>query len=355
MGLDRVECVADRPGTRDDSGKNERLVIGGRHADAIVEPAGLYRNPTGEPPMVRVALLSGGVGGARLARGLYALDGVDTSIIVNVGDDEVVYGLDVSPDIDTVLYTLASVEGPHGWGIEGDSADVMSHLESLGLDTTFRIGDRDLATNLLRTQMLRDGASLSEVTSRIASALGVAATVLPVTDDTVRTMLRVDDGWIRFQEYFVLRGQKDPVRDIRFDGAELATPAQGVLDAIRAADVVLIAPSNPPLSIWPILAIPDVADAVAAAPRVICVSPLFGGRALKGPAHAVLRSLGMSAGNRGVVEAYRGLLDDLVIDIGDAPDRSRLSDMGLRIHVHDTRISESDAAAAFAEWLMGLL
>ncbi len=305
--------------------------------------------------MVRIALLSGGVGGARLARGLYALDGIDASIIVNVGDDEVVYGLDVSPDIDTVLYTLASVEGPHGWGIEGDAADVMSHLEALGLDTSFHIGDRDLATNLARTQMLRDGASLSEVTRRIASALGVAATILPVTDDTVRTMLRVDDGWIRFQEYFVLRGQKDTVHDIRFDGADVATPAPGVLDAVRAADVVLIAPSNPPLSIWPILAIPDVADAVAASPRVICVSPLFGGRALKGPAHVVLRSLGMSAGNRGVVEAYRSLLDDLVIDIGDAPDRSQLSDMGLRVHVHDTRISESGAASAFAEWLIGLL
>ncbi|MFZ0493034.1 MAG: 2-phospho-L-lactate transferase [Acidimicrobiia bacterium] len=330
-------------------------MIGGRHADAIVEPAGLYRNPTGKPPMVRIALLSGGVGGARLARGLYALDGIDASIIVNVGDDEVVYGLDVSPDIDTVLYTLASVEGPHGWGIEGDAADVMSHLEALGLDTSFHIGDRDLATNLARTQMLRDGASLSEVTRRIASALGVAATILPVTDDTVRTMLRVDDGWIRFQEYFVLRGQKDTVHDIRFDGADVATPAPGVLDAVRAADVVLIAPSNPPLSIWPILAIPDVADAVAASPRVICVSPLFGGRALKGPAHVVLRSLGMSAGNRGVVEAYRSLLDDLVIDIGDAPDRSQLSDMGLRVHVHDTRISESGAASAFAEWLIGLL
>lgn len=355
LGFDRVECAGNCPGPRNDGGENECLVIGGRHADAIVEPTGLYRNPTGESLMVRVALLSGGVGGARLARGLYALDGVDTSVIVNVGDDEVVYGVDVSPDVDTVIYTLASVEGPHGWGIEGDGTEVMAHLEAFGIDTSFRIGDRDLATNLFRTQMLRDGATLSEVTRRASSAFGLDATILPVTDDPVRTMLHVDDGWIRFQEYFVIRGQKDTVLDIRFDGADEASPAPGVLEAIRDADVALVAPSNPPLSIWPILAVPGVADALARSPRVICVSPLFGGRALKGPAHVVLRSLGMSPGNRGVVEAYKGLLDDLVIDVGDAPDRSRLADMGLRVHVHDTRISDPDAAATFAEWLMSLL
>jgi LPPG:FO 2-phospho-L-lactate transferase len=305
--------------------------------------------------MVRVALLSGGVGGARLARGLHGLSSVDTSIIVNVGDDERIYGVDVSPDIDTVVYTLAEIEGPQGWGIDEDEMRVMEHLETFGIDTSFKIGDRDLATNLYRTQRLGAGATLSEVTREITSALGIDASILPASNDPLRTMLQVHDGWIRFQEYFVTRGQKDTVLDVRFEGADAATPAPGVVEAIEGADVILIAPSNPPLSIWPILSVPAIAGAVAAASRVICVSPLFGGRALKGPAHVVLRSLGMSPGNLGVVEAYKGLIDDFVIDVGDAPDRGRLADTGLAVHVHDTRISDPSAAVAFAEWLMELL
>jgi LPPG:FO 2-phospho-L-lactate transferase len=320
-----------------------------------VEPTGLYRNPTEGAAVTRIALLSGGVGGARLARGFNALDGVDLSVVVNIGDDDIIYGLDVSPDIDTVLYTLAEIEGPHGWGIANDRFDVMAHLESFGIDTTFRIGDRDLATSLFRTRLHRDGVPLSDVTRLIGAAFDVDTTVLPASDDPVRTLLRVDDGWIRFQEYFVVRAQRDVVHDIRFDGADRSSPAPGVLDAITQADAVVIAPSNPPLSIWPILGVPGIADAVSSARRVIGVSPLFGGRALKGPAHAVLRSLGMSAGNRGVMEAYRGLLHDFVIDVGDAPDRDRLMDHALRVHVHDTRIAEPTAAIAFAEWLVDLL
>jgi len=320
-----------------------------------VEPAGRYCNPIGGSPLKRVALLSGGVGGARLARGLSSLTSIDTSIIVNVGDDDILYGLNISPDIDTVLYTLARIEGPHGWGIADDQFDVMSHLAEFDIDTTFQVGNRDLATNLHRTSLLREGTPLSVVTRMAADALGVEASVTPVTDDPVRTQLLVDDGWIRFQDYFVVRAQKDTVLDVRFDGAGDASPAPGVLEAIGSADAVVIAPSNPPLSIWPILSIPGVAEAVAASPRVICVSPLFGGRALKGPAHVVLRSLGMSAGNRGVVEAYSGLLHDFVIDAGDAPDRARLSDTGLRIHVHDTRIADPDDSIGFAEWLAELL
>jgi len=306
--------------------------------------------------MMHVALLSGGVGGARLARGLDGLDDIDLSVIVNVGDDDVIYGLNLSPDIDTVTYTLAGMEGPHGWGIDGDEFEVMRQLSSFGIDTSFRIGDRDLATNLFRTKLLREGAPLSEVTRLIGSAFSLRASVLPVTDDRLRTMIRVGtDTWIRFQEYFVVRSHRDEVLDIRFDGAEQSEPAPGVLDALADADVVVIAPSNPPLSIWPMLAVPGVAAAVASANRVICISPLFGGRALKGPAHAVLRSLGMSAGNRGVLEAYQGLLHDFVIDLGDAPDRSRLGDVAVRIHVRDTRIADPVAARDFAAWMIDLL
>ncbi|GBD85014.1 2-phospho-L-lactate transferase [bacterium BMS3Abin02] len=306
--------------------------------------------------MIHVALLSGGVGGARLARGLDGLDDVRLSVIVNVGDDDIIYGLNVSPDIDTVIYTLAGLEGQHGWGIDRDEFGVMDHLSSFGIDTSFRIGDRDLATNLFRTKLLQDGAALSDVTRLIGSAFSLRASVVPVTDGRLRTMVRVNaQTWIRFQEYFVARSHKDEVLDIRFDGAEQSEPAPGVLDAITHADVVVIAPSNPPLSIWPMLAVPGVADAVTSAERVICVSPLFGGRALKGPAHAVLRSLGMSAGNRGVLEAYSGLLHDFVIDLGDAPDRSHLNDFGVRIHVRDTRITDPSAARDFAAWMIDLL
>jgi|SRR5665811_244067 len=306
--------------------------------------------------MSRVTLLSGGVGGARLARGLDAVDNVDLSVIVNVGDDDVIYGLNVSPDIDTVTYTLAGLEGQRGWGIDGDGFNVMSHLSPFDIDTSFQIGDRDLATNLFRTKLLRDGTPLSEVTRLIGSAFSLSAAVMPVTDDPIRTMVRVDvETWIRFQEYFVVRSHQDEVLDVHFDGAEQSEPTPGVLDAIASADVVVIAPSNPPLSIWPMLAVPGIADAVASARRVMCVSPLFGGRALKGPAHAVLRSLGMSAGNQGVLEAYSGLLHDFVIDLGDAPDRSRLNGLGVRIHVRDTRIADPSAARDFAAWMIDLL
>ncbi len=306
--------------------------------------------------MTRIALLSGGVGGARLARGLDALGDVELSVIVNVGDDDTIYGLDVSPDIDTVVYTLAGVEGERGWGLVDDDSTVMQALSAFPIDTSFQVGDRDLATNLFRTKLRSDGVPLSEVTRLISAAFSVNATVLPATDDPVKTRVKVEqETWLRFQEYFVIRSHRDEVLDVRFDGADDARPAPGVLEAISGAEAVVIAPSNPPLSIWPILAIPGVAEAIANARRVICVSPLFGGRALKGPAHAVLRSLGMSAGNRGVLEAYNGLLHDFVIDLGDAPDRSRLNGMGVRIHVRDTRIAEPSAAEDFATWMVELL
>jgi LPPG:FO 2-phospho-L-lactate transferase len=296
------------------------------------------------------------VGGARLARGLAALDDVDLTVVVNVGDDENVYGLHVSPDLDTVIYTLAGVEGPEGWGLTADSFAVMKRLSLLGTETRFRIGDRDLATNLFRTQELLAGSGLAEVTARIATALAVRGRILPATEDRLRTMVRtVADEWLAFQEYFVMRGHQDEVADLRFDGAAEASPAPGVLAALEAADGIIIGPSNPPLSIWPILAIKDIAAAVESARRVIAVSPLFGGRALKGPADRVMASLGLPPGNAGVVAAYGGLLSDLVIDTGDAGERAELSGLGVKIQVGDTRIADPSAAWTFADWLVDLL
>ena len=306
--------------------------------------------------MRKVVLLSGGVGGARLARGLAALDDVELDVIVNVGDDEVFYGLHVSPDVDTVVYTLAGVEGPEGWGLTADTFTVMKRLSLLGADTRFRIGDRDLATNLYRTQELLAGAGLTEITAGIADALGIRAKVLPATEDNLRTMVKTTDGdWLPFQDYFVIRRQEDDVADVRFEGASTAQPAPGVVDAIKRAEAVIIGPSNPPLSIWPILAVSEIAAVVEASPRVIAVSPLFGGRALKGPADRVMASLGLAPGNSGVIEAYGGLLSDLIIDTGDAHERADLGQPGVKIHVGDTRIADPAAARSFADWLIDLL
>jgi LPPG:FO 2-phospho-L-lactate transferase len=300
--------------------------------------------------MPAVTVLSGGVGGARLARGLATVLGPDLTVVVNVGDDEEIYGLHVSPDLDTVVYTLAGRSGPQGWGVTGDTFVVLDHLAVLGADTTFRLGDADLALNLVRTAALRRGEPLSEVTARIAASFGLSPAILPATNDRLRTELRTVAGhWLPFQEYFVARAHRDEVTAVRFSGAPEAAAAPGVVEAITAADVVVIAPSNPPLSVWPILAVPGVREAVAGADRVIAVSPLFGGKALKGPADRVMASLGLPAGSAGVAAAYEGLLSDLVIDAGDAGEAGLV---GPTVHVTSTRIAEPEQAARFARWLL---
>jgi len=301
-------------------------------------------------------LLSGGVGGARLARGLAAvLDPADLTVVVNVGDDAEFYGLHVSPDLDTVAYTLAGREGSQGWGRAGDTFTVMGHLETLGMDTRFRVGDTDLAANLARTAALHNGEALSAATARLAAALGVACRLLPATDDPLRTRLRLASGeWLPFQDYFVLRGHRDEVVEVDFQGAGAARPGPGVVESLGGAGTVVIAPSNPPLSIWPILAVPGIREAVGAAPRVVAVSPLFGGKALKGPADRVMAALGLPPGNAGVLAAYEGLITDLVVDAGDRQDLAALGGGRVRLHAADTRIAEASAAARFARRLLEL-
>lgn len=303
--------------------------------------------------MSRVTLLSGGVGGARAARGFASvLEAADLTVIVNVGDDERIHGVHVSADLDTVVYTMAGVEGPEGWGRADETFTVMDALERLGVDTTFRLGDVDLATCLARTQALDSGESLSAITDRMARALGVHHRVLPATDDRLRTKVRIGDEWIPFQEYFVIRGNRDEVAELEFDGADEAKPAPGVIEAIEAADLVVIAPSNPPLSIWPILAIREIHDAVLAAPRVVAVSPLFGGKALKGPADRVMASLGLPADTAGILTAYRALLSDLIVDVDDADEE--IDSGEVEIHAMDTRIADPDAGARFAAEVLAL-
>lgn len=274
--------------------------------------------------------------------------------MVNVGDDERIYGVHVAADLDTVTYTLAGIEGPLGWGIVDDTFNVMAGLETLEVDTSFRLGDRDLALCLRRTQMLDDGVPLSMVTDEIRSALGVGPTILPATDDELRTRINtVEAGWMAFQDYFVRRGHRDEVIGLEYAGSSEALPAPGVIEAITTADTVLVAPSNPPLSIHPILAISGIRQAVASAPKVIAVSPLFGGKALKGPADRVMASIGLPAGNAGVLAAYSGLISDLVIDTADAADADTLAGE-VRIHSTDTRFTQAEPATRFARWLLDL-
>ncbi len=266
-----------------------------------------------------VLVLCGGVGAARFLEGVVrAVDPATVTAIVNVADDAEFHGLHVSPDIDTVLYTLAGVVDPvNGWGVRDDTHVVQDALAALGRDTWFQLGDRDLATHLHRTALLREGAPLSEITARLAHSLGVSVRVLPSSDERQATMVRTDEGWLAFQDYFVRRRQRDTVREVRFDGA--GTAAAGVLDAIADAGVVLVAPSNPIVSIGPILAVEGVRDALLRTrAAIVAVSPIVGGEALKGPAAAMLASLGHEVSPVGVARLYADFLDVMVIDERDA-------------------------------------
>jgi len=299
---------------------------------------------------MKIVQLSGGVGGGRLARGFAALPDIDLTVVVNVGDDADNHGLSICPDLDTVVYTLAGVEGPEGWGRADDTFTLNTELARFGVDNTFRLGDRDLALKLFRTTALRAGTPLSKVTEDVATSFGIRAEVTPVTDDRVRTMVRIGDGWVTFQEYFVTRRHQDEVADLRFEGAQSATPAPGVLEAIAEADGLVIGPSNPPLSIWPILAVPGVREAVSAHPRVTAVSPLVGGKSVRGPADRVLISLGLGSGNEGVANSYSGLIHRLVIDETDRNQAAEIPD--IEVVVTSTMIADAGEAARLAQLLV---
>lgn len=295
---------------------------------------------------MRIVELSGGVGGARMARGLSALPGVELTVIVNVGDDADNHGLRISPDLDTVVYTLGGLQGPHGWGRADDTFALNGELARFGVDNTFQLGDRDLALKLYRTHAMSRGDTLSVVTEKVAKSFGIVDRILPVSDDRIRTMIRVDEGWISFQEYFVTRRFEDDVLEVGYDGSGEARPAPGVIEALEKADLVVIAPSNPPLSIWPMTAMSEFETALARHPSVTAVSPLIGGTTVKGPADRVMASLGLPPGNQGVAAAYEGLIDRLVIDVSDGDDAGSLGD--IEVMVTDTLITEPESATRLA-------
>lgn len=297
-------------------------------------------------------VLAGGVGAARyLCGALEALPAGSVTAIVNVGDDLTLHGLDISPDLDTCTYTLAGAIDPErGWGLVDETWKAMEELGRYGGEDWFSLGDRDLGTHLYRTQRRRDGAPLSEITAEIAARWGLDCTLLPVTDDPLRTRVTLADGdEIGFQEYFVRLAHAVAVSSVRFDGVAAARPAPGVLDAIRDADAVVIAPSNPIVSIGPVLAVPGVRDAVAARrERTVAVSPIIGGRALKGPADRMLRELGGESSVVGVARHYRDLAATLVIDDADAALADAVADAGMRPIVMPTIMSRPGVAAALA-------
>jgi LPPG:FO 2-phospho-L-lactate transferase len=299
---------------------------------------------------VKVALLSGGVGGAKLACGLQgALAPGELTVIGNVGDDVEVLGMHVSPDLDSLLYALAGLnDDERGWGRAGETWHALESAVTWGGEGWFRLGDRDLGLHLVRTHALRAGKPLSAVTASLAAAAGLATRLLPATDDPLHTVVHTPAGQFPFQEWFVARGHSDEVDGVRFDGAESADPAPGVLAALQDADAIVVAPSNPYVSIGPILAVREIHDAlVARRVRCVAVSPLVGGRAVKGPADRMLSRMAGGTTPSHVADRYKGLIDALVIDAGDAP-----AVAAVPLVVTSTLMTDRDAARRLAETML---
>jgi LPPG:FO 2-phospho-L-lactate transferase len=303
---------------------------------------------------MNVAVLSGGVGGARFVRGIVDVAGsTEVTVVGNVGDDLDVLGLHVSPDLDSILYALAGLnDEQRGWGRADETWAALATVATLEGESWFGLGDRDLGLHLVRTQALRAGEPLSAVTARIARALGVETRLLPATDDRLRTWIATPAGEFMFQEWFVARGHRDEVDGLRFEGAETALPAPGVVEAIDGADLLLLAPSNPYVSLAPILAVDQVREALARrAVPCVAVSPLIGGRAVKGPADRMLARLAGGTSPAHVAGCYPGLIDALVVDEADADDLDGLG--GVRPIVTRTLMSDADARRRLAEVALG--
>ncbi len=299
-----------------------------------------------------IAALAGGVGAARMLGGLVAvMPPEEITAIVNTGDDTVLHGLHISPDLDTVMYTLAgAINAETGWGLAGESWQVMKSLERLGGVTWFKLGDKDIATHCYRTQRLREGATLGQVTSELANTWGVGIRMVPVTDDYLRTRLQLVDGpEVAFQEYFVHRHHDVAVSSVRFDGSTEARPGPGVLEAISGSDLIVVCPSNPVVSIGPLLAVPGILDALLARRNdIVGVSPIVAGAALKGPADRLLAELGFEPSVVGVARWYAPWVGTLVIDEADAGLQSAVEAEGLRCIVANTVMSSTERSAELA-------
>lgn len=286
-----------------------------------------------------ITALAGGVGAARFLTGLVRLvKGEDLSIVVNTGDDIELFGLHISPDVDIVIYTLAGiVDEEKGWGIKGDTFRCLEELRKFGCEAWFNLGDKDLATHMLRTSLLKEGFKLSEITARTIHALGLEMKILPMTDDKFETRILTEDGSVHFQEYLVKREAKDEVLGVEFLGAENAKPAAGVVEAIMDAELVIICPSNPVVSIGAILALKGVREALQCTDaKKIAVSPIIAGAPVKGPADKLLRGLGLEVSAFSVAKLYLNFLDTFVLDMADASEKGRIEKLGIEVKVTNT-------------------
>jgi len=287
-------------------------------------------------------------------------EAVDLTVVVNTADDLTLHGLAISPDLDTVMYTLAGVANAEtGWGVRDETWSAAAMIERYGGPTWFRLGDRDLATHLMRTSWLASGNSLTEVTRLLTSGLGVHAQLLPMTDSEVRTHIRTSGGWREFQDYFVRRRHDEDVLELRFDGIETARATEQALGAIGAAELIVVAPSNPFVSVGPILAVPGMLDVIgAASARVVAVSPIVGGSAVRGPAAAMLRTLAGESGAAGVARyyasAYPTLIDVFVVDRADAADAAAVGAAGFEPNITNTLLPTDDDRRRLATEILAL-
>jgi LPPG:FO 2-phospho-L-lactate transferase len=293
-----------------------------------------------------VTCLAGGVGAARFLSGLvHVIPPEKIAVVVNTGDDLEYLGAYVSPDIDIITYTLAGIVDPErGWGIKDDTYNCMSQLERYSAETWFRIGDRDFGTHLLRTAYLQQGFSLSEVTDKIRSLLGIKVKILPMSNERIATRIKTPAGVLDFQEYFVKRKFSDPVIDVTYEGAATAAPTEAVLTTLKRSDAIIICPSNPILSIGPMLAIPKIRETLGRSNgRIVGISPIVGGRAIKGPLDRLMRNLGLEVSPLGVAQLYKGFLEGFVIDDVDKASRAMIERLGMKVTATST-IMDSEAA-----------
>lgn len=286
-----------------------------------------------------ITALAGGVGAARFLTGLLKIVKVDdVSVIVNTGDDIEMFGLHISPDIDIVAYTLAGiVDEEKGWGIRGDTFQALEMLKKLGLETWFALGDRDFATHIFRTDLLKKGLTLSQATDEICHGLGLRVKLLPMTNDKFETRIKIEESSVHFEEYFVKRRSSGKVLGVEFVGAESANPSPKVIDSILNADEVIVCPSNPIVSIGTILSVNGIRDALRkTSARVVGISPIVAGAPIKGPADKIMRGLGLEVSAFGVAKLYSDFLDTFVIDNFDAAEKSRIENLGIRVKTTNT-------------------
>jgi LPPG:FO 2-phospho-L-lactate transferase len=307
---------------------------------------------------MEIVALAGGVGASKLLLGMTrVMDARALTIVVNTGDDIVLHGLSISPDLDIVTYTLAGAVNPKtGWGLRGDTFTALEILRKYGREDWFNLGDRDLATHIHRTALLRSGATLTEATDAIRRAWGVEARILPMSDTPVPTRIRTEIGVIHFQEFLVKHRTELTVQEIIFDGIDAARPAPGVLGAIAAAEGIVVCPSNPLISIGPILAVPGVRDALRQRrERVVAVCPIVGGKSLKGPSDKMMRQLGYEVSTLGVARMYRDFVGTLVIDPKDAAQQRKIEALGMQVAVRATTMRTAADKERLARAVLSVL